>query len=263
MKNLQLAEISQLMQVSQVLAESPFYQKLGASGVLAIYLTAVELGLPVMYCLNGGLYNVEGKVTLSANAINMMLANAGWKIQFIEMTDEACHLKFISPHGKSINEFRYTIEDAKNAGYLGVQGLQGTWEKKPKQNWIYFKKDMLFNRCIASGGRKFAPAVIGNLYIEGEIGGEDLIIPIENSIIQNQPEKKVRENLLNHSKGLDDVDEFKKRHKIFKGERIYDYVIQVANKKKIPEDQAMTQCFLNEKAFIDSFNEFEKIQNKI
>ncbi len=254
MKSLELSQVNQFEQICSLLAQSPFYQKLGVGGVLTIYMTALEYGLPPMYCLNGGLYNVEGKVTPSANAMNIMLVNAGWTIEFIEMTDKACHLRFIPPNGKNINEYRYTIEDARNSGYLGKQGLQGTWERKPKQNWLDHPRDMLFNRCLSGGAKKFAPAVVGNMHLECEFSGENAIeVPFEP--VKQEPEKIEAPKC---HKGLDDVEQFKKRHNIVEGEKIYDYVLNISNKKKIPKDQAMTQCFLNEEIFIESFKEFEQ-----
>ena len=259
MKNLQISEINNLVEVSKILAQTPFYAKLGAGGVLAIYLTAMELNLPVMFCLNGGLHNIDGRVSLSGQAINMMLRNAGWKLDFIELSDKACHIKFTDPKDKKVNEFKYTVEEAEKAGYFGIAGLQGTWEQKPKKNWIHFTKDMLFARCIANGGRKFAPEVLGNCYGEGEIDGEEINIPLKKSPIENKnPEFFIKnEPMKIESKSIDDVEQFKKRHKIEQGEKIYDYVINISKDKNLPVDQTLTQCFLNENKFIESFKRYE------
>jgi len=265
MKNLQIHEIEKLAQISRILSETPFYAGLGAGGVLAIYLTAMELGLPVMYCLNGGLYNVKGKVSLSGQAINMMLINAGWRIEFLRMDETECHLKFISPNNVSINEFRFTIEDAKKAGYFGEQGINGTMKKLPKDSWVYFTKDMLFNRCISSGGRKFAPHVLGNCYGMGELPDDDEILPnkiTELADIKRSKEfhdNKEPEKIEIKGYGLDDVEQFKERHNIKQGEKIYDYVINIAEKSNVPVDQVLSQAFLNEEKFINSF---QRIQEK-
>lgn len=256
MKLITLDEMNNLVRVCQILSEAPFYQKLGASGVLAIYLTAVELGLPPMYCLNGGLYNIEGKVSLSGNAINMMLINAGWEVRFIEYSENACELSFKYPRSNRIEKFRYTIEEAHKAGYFGVPGPQGTFTRKPKDNWLCHPKNMLFNRAIANGGRMFAPDVLGNCYGIGELENEDHI-PMNNSYPDLEYEKSQQKIAF---KPVDDVEQFKKRHNIEQGQPIYDYVINIAHKKNIPTDQAMTECFLNEKKFVDSFERFRSKQ---
>lgn len=256
MKNLSLQEVNNLVEVSRILSQTPFYSKLGAGGVLAIYLTAMELNLPVMFCLNGGLHNIEGKVSLSGQAINMMLVNAGWQVFFKEMSDTKCHLEFKYPNSNRVEEFIYTIDDAKKAGYLGIAGPQGTWTKKPKDNWLYHTKDMLFSRCIASGGRKYAPNVIGNCYGEGELEDNNCKLPYAQAEMIG--ESKANKQIEN--KGTDDVEKFKERHNIKEGEKIYDYVITIANQKKIEPDQAMTQCFLNEEKFVESFERFKQKQ---
>lgn len=252
MKTLQLSEINNLVEICKILGQTPFYQKLGAPGVLAIYLTALELGLPPMYCLNGGLYNIQGKVSLSGNAINTMLLNAGWEIGFIEYTDKACELSFKYPKSARIEKYRYTIEEAKIAGYLGTINENGHIINKPKDNWLCHPKNMLFNRAIANGARMYAPNVIGNCFGIGELDNESHIPFSGENILTAQNEKPK----INCS-GLDDVEKFKERHNIKQGEQIYDYVLNIAQKKNIDTDQALSQCHLNEEKFIQSFKRFE------
>lgn len=263
MRNLQLSEINNLVEVSKILAQTPFYQKLGAGGVLAIYLTAMELNLPPMFCLNGGLHNIEGKVSLSGQAINMMLCNAGWQVFFKEMSDTKCHLQFKYPNSNRVEDFIYTIEEAQKAGYLGIPGPQGTWTKKPKDNWLYHAKDMLFSRCIASGGRKYAPSVLGNCYGIGELDDKELLPNLSQNRSESQPNSNnkylnLQPNFDESNKNLDDVNKFRDRHNIKEGEKVYDFVLNIAHQKKIDPEQAMTQCFLNEEKFVESFKRFEE-----
>ena len=72
-----LQEMDQLINFCKVMAQAPFYQKLGAGGVLAIYMTAKELNLPFMACLNGGLFTYDGKVSFSGILINALMLRAG------------------------------------------------------------------------------------------------------------------------------------------------------------------------------------------
>lgn len=275
MKLISLDEMTRLVEICKTLAMAPFYQKLGPGGVLAIYLTAREMGLPPMFCLNGGLHNIEGKVVLSGQLINMMLVNAGYEVNFIEMTKTACEIEFVYPGGKRRETFRYTVEDAKEAGYFGIQEIDpGTgkafWKKKPKDNWIYHTLDMLFNRCITSGGRKFAPHVLGNSYGIGELDNDDYIkpVPVDFSSLKKENVATLREE--NHVKpAIEDqrvfapeLEIFKQKHNIVEGQPIYDYVVRIANQKKVNTELAMELAFKNEETFLKAFHDMQEKQAK-
>lgn len=270
-----MEEMNKLIELCRILATAPFYQKLGPGGVLAIYLTAREMNLPPMFCLNGGLHNIEGKVVLSGQLINMMLVNAGWDIEFLELNETCCHLRFHYPNGKRFQEFKYTIEDAKKAGYFGVEAIDDKnnkyWKRKPKENWIYHTLDMLFNRCITSGGRKFAPTVLGNCYGVGELDGDDHIMPVGNP--RDLPIEKGYESPVINKKevvkaGIEDqsvapLELFKQRNNIVEGQPIYDYVVRIANQKKVNTELAMELAFKNEETFLKAFHDMQKKKEKV
>lgn len=257
LKLISMDEMNRLVEICRVLAQAPFYQKLGPGGVLAIYLTAREMNLPPMFCLNGGLHNIEGKVVLSGQLINMMLVNAGWEIEFVQMDEVACHLKFHYPRSQRVEEFKYSIEEAKKAGYLGIPGPNGTWQKKPKDNWLYHTKDMLFNRCITSGGRKFAPNVIGNSYGIGEIDGDEHISvagPKDDVQVAQAPQSpQIEHNVVR----CDALEQFRKRNNIVEGQPIYDYVVRISNQKKVNVDTAMELALKNEATFLKAFHDMQ------
>lgn len=238
-------EVMQLMEVCKVLAASPFYQKLGPGGVLGIYLTARELNLPVMMCLNGGMYNIDGKVSLSSQLINMMLVNAGWEIRFDRLDDEACELTFISPK-KVENKFSYTVEEAKKAGYFGRTKIINGQEviiDKPKNNWINHTKDMLFARCIASGGRKFAPNVLGSCYGQGELDNDTSVV-IENDSLKNT---LAIEN---------SITSFKEKYQITDQSDYGKFVKAMAKKAEKDEEYILKYAVNNEEKFNDSFKKW-------
>lgn len=269
LKLISMDELNRLVEICRILALAPFYQKLGPGGVLAIYLTAREMNLPPMYCLNGGLHNIEGKVVLSGQLINMMLINAGWDVKFIEMTKTCCHLQFVYPGGKRIEEFKYTIEDAKEAGYFGIKDFDPVsgkefWKKKPKDNWIYHTLDMLFNRCITSGGRKYAPGVLGNCYGLGELDNDDHIMPANGELTQKEikptlpapvaPLPALEDNRIK----CEALDQFRKKHNIVEGQPIYDYVVRISTQKKVAVDVAMELALQNEGTFLKAFNDMQE-----
>ena len=154
-------EMDQIVSVCKVLATCPYYQKLGPGGVLAIYLTAREMSLPLMMCLNGGMYTFSGVVSLSAQLMNMLIVNAGHRADVLHLDEKGCKIRFWRcdrPKDNCTFEYEYTIEMAAKAGYLG------------KDNWKKSPKDMNFSRCLSGGARKFMPDVIMNAYAIGELG---------------------------------------------------------------------------------------------
>lgn len=160
-----LGEVAQIVEVCKVLSAAPFYQKMGAGGVLAIWLTARELNLPVMACLNGALYTFDGKVSLSTQLMNMMIVNAGHRADVIELNDKKAHIRFVrndrqKGQGDTF-DYVFDIAMAERAGYL------------KKDNWKTNPRDMLYSRCLSGGARKFMPDVLMNCYVYGEIPGFD------------------------------------------------------------------------------------------
>ena len=104
-KNLEAEEI---FKWGHELGKCPFYQKLGPGGVIAVVLTARELGLPPMACLNGGLHNIEGKVSISAQMMNAMIIRSGHSAKLIELThkDASSGLSAVKIRSTSITHTR-------------------------------------------------------------------------------------------------------------------------------------------------------------
>lgn len=181
-KNISIAEVGQLLEISKILGQCDFYKKIGPGGVLTIWMTAREFGLPPMMCLNGGLYTFDGKVSLSAQLMHMMLLNAHVDVKKIELTDKACELHFKRPGQDEVFKYRFTIEDAIKAGYMN------------KDNWKKHTRDMLFNRCLSGGARKHCPDALMGAYIYGEIidakGFDDSnMVNVQPEIAQTPVEK--------------------------------------------------------------------------
>lgn len=166
-KQAPMHEIGQFMELSGVLATCPYYQKLGKGGILAIILTAKEMGLPPMACLNGGMYTFSGAVSLSAQLMNMMIVNAGHMVEVVKLDNKECTLRFTrKDRPKDRNSFTYSfnIDMAKEANLTG------------KTNWKTNPRDMLFNRCLSGGARKFLPDAIMGAYLIGELPEDGAII---------------------------------------------------------------------------------------
>lgn len=167
-------EMNSLIEFCKVMAQSPFYQKLGPGGVLAIYMTAKEYNLPFMACMNGGLHTFDGKVTFSAIMVNALILNAGHKADLIYLDNQKCiiHFKRGDRHEKDYEglEVTYTMEDARIAGYL------------TKDNWRKSPKNMLYSRCLTNGARIVTPEVMVGVIVAGEY----VDIQVNDSNVQPQ-----------------------------------------------------------------------------
>jgi hypothetical protein len=174
------AEMEEMVNITKVLATCPYYQKLGAGGVLAIWLTAREMNLPPMMCLNGGLYTFSGQVTMSSKLMNMMITRAGHRVDILESTITKCRLRFWRsdrPKGNDSMEWEYTIEDARGANLTN------------KQNWKTNTRDMLFNRCMSGGAGKFMADVTMGAYLIGEMPGDDELVDTIPDEIKTVPQE--------------------------------------------------------------------------
>jgi hypothetical protein len=172
-----MQEAQDFFKWSQELAKCPFYAKLGAGGVIAILLTARELGLPPMASLNGGMYHIDGKVSLSAQMMNTLVLKAGHTVDIVKLDEEGCELKFHRRDRKEPTFYSYSTKDAAKAGYLG------------KNNWKAHLKDMLFCRALSGGARKICPDAIGNCYIHRELNYGDVTINHQFSAHPQQVEE--------------------------------------------------------------------------
>lgn len=150
-------EFQMLQVIAKNAEESGLYGGVGQkSKILMILLAARELGISPMLALNGGIWNIQGKIEISSRLMNGMIRRAGHSIKVIASDETKCTLLGTRSDGDSI-ESTFTIEDAAKAGLAS----RDVWKKYPA--------DMLYNRCMSRLARKLFPDVIGTAYVEGEI----------------------------------------------------------------------------------------------
>jgi hypothetical protein len=250
-------EMDQIISVCKVLATCPYYQKLGPGGVLAIYLTAREMNLPLMMCLNGGMYTFSGLVSLSAQLMNMMIVNAGHRADVLQLDDKVCRIRFWRsdrPKDNCTFEYEFTIEVAAKAGYLG------------KDNWKKSPKDMLFSRCLSGGARKFMPDVIMNAYAIGELGEEDGSIPaampdlaLRSVEVYKSQEEAPKENPKQlELEKIEGYEEFCQKH-LSEDDKMA-YIRKVAKASNKTEAHIIHSAIANESGFITNFNKWKAEQ---
>lgn len=152
-------EMTVFSTMAKMAVDSKMYKGIGdMSGVMMIMLTARELGLQPMQCLNGGLNIINGKVEISARMMNALIRKAGHSITITESTETGC--KLIGKRGDcgDTATVEYTIAEATKAGLV-----------KPGGNWTKCPKDMCFARALSRLARQLFSDVIGIGYVEGEI----------------------------------------------------------------------------------------------
>lgn len=252
-----IKEIENLAHICKILAQSPFYQKLGPGGVLAIWLTAREMGLPPMMCLNGGLYTFSGAVSLSAELMHMMIVKDGHRVDVLELNNRICRLKFIrcdrAPGEGNIFEYNYTMEQATKAGYAN------------KNNWRENPEDMLFSRCLSKGARKFMPDVTKKAYVHGEIQGEDNeSLPVLNeqnkqSTPETEPSQQTDMPAAIEYEKLPGMAEFRVKYGLDKPESKHlQFIKASADKCKMSVEKCVYSAMQKEDVFLDKFKAWNK-----
>lgn len=155
-------DVSALQTVAKYAVESGLYTAIGAEAkIFMILMSAKELGIQPMQALNGGLWNIKGKVEISARMVNSMLRKAGIKIDIKRLDTKGCILTGTRPDTGDICTIQFLEEDAKLAGVAG----RDVWRSHPE--------DMYFARAISKLGRRLAPDILGTAYVEGEIAEEN------------------------------------------------------------------------------------------
>lgn len=202
------AQDFQMLQViAKNAADSGLYSGVGQQAkIFMVLLAARELGVSPMLALNGGIWNIAGKIEISARLMNALIRRSGHSIKIIVSNDTECRLLGKRNDGDSF-ETSFTMEDATKAGLAG----SNVWKKYPA--------DMLYNRCMSRLARRLFPDVIGTAYIEGEIKEAKEIERLEQAECEEithkhlkmEPENVVIPNISDETKiSFDDLTELMK-----------------------------------------------------
>lgn len=150
-------EFQMLQVIAKNAQESGLYAGMGQQcKIFMVLLAARELGVSPMLALNGGIWNIQGKIEISSRLMNGLIRRAGHSINIVVSNDTHCTLLGKRSDGDSF-ETSFNMDDATKAGLSGGN----VWKKYPA--------DMLYNRCMSRLARRLFPDVIGTAYVEGEI----------------------------------------------------------------------------------------------
>lgn len=153
-----LHEFQMFQTIAKTAQSSGLYKGVGEeSKIFMILLAARELGISPMLALNGGIWNIQGKIEVSSRLMNSLIRRAGHSLEIKECNNNICTLRGKRADNGDIAEASFTIEEARVAGLAG------------REVWKKYTQDMLYARAMSRLARRLFSDVIGTAYVEGEI----------------------------------------------------------------------------------------------
>lgn len=157
--------LGELQTIAQTFALAGYFDAKGSGPVevaktLTKILAGQELGFGP-FASQKGIYIINGSTSVSGHLIASGIKSSGkYDYRVREITDTKCTIEFFERTAKgmeSVGVYTFTDADAKKAG---------------TQNMAKFPRDMLFNRCISAGYKKFCPDALGSapVYTPEELG---------------------------------------------------------------------------------------------
>lgn len=133
-----------------------------------------ELGFPVMQSFHY-IIPIQGKLSLSAKAVNALLRRGGWQIKTVEdgvyvYADESTSI-IKRPNEKPV-DIRTTLtfirgkeEETCSFSWKDAEGMGLT----KKDNWVKMPKFMLWARCLSTGANRVGADLLLGLYSAEEL----------------------------------------------------------------------------------------------
>jgi len=172
-------DLSILETIAQSAYKSGLYSGVGAKEkIFMVLMAAYDLGIKPTIALNGGIWNIQGKIEISARLMTSMIRRAGHSLSIKQCDATACIIKGKRADNGDEAEASFTMDDAIKAGLAS----RDVWKK--------YTEDMLYSRAISRLGRRLFPDVIGTAYVEGEIRDEQVIDVTPNLDIPEPKPKK-------------------------------------------------------------------------
>lgn len=141
-------------------------------------------------------YNIiQGKATLTAEAIMARFLKTGGKVEWHEYNDEKVSATFSHPVGGTV-KIDWDMQRAKKAGLAG------------KDNWIKWPRNMLKARVISEGARMVNPGSTNNFYTPDEVEDFNTLPPKKQKpdlpeLIQQQPQQQKIETMYDENEVID------------------------------------------------------------
>ena len=169
-KNSVIEDIIETNRICKELMGTPHYKKLGEAGMRLIVEKAKSMGMHPVEALNGGLYNVSGKIEMTGQSMLSMIRQAGHSVTKDPKSTATC----VILHGKRKDTgdtwtASFGIDDAKKAGIY-----RNMWEKYPETMCTW--------RCVSMLGRFLFSDLLKGVYVEGEIDTQAFIGASETNL---------------------------------------------------------------------------------
>lgn len=155
--------VDEAMKIAEVFAKSGHFES-NVYSIATRILAGVPRGLSAFDSVQS-VHVIKGKISASANLIARLIkGNPLYNYRVTHSSNESCTIEFFereTPDGayESVGTFTFTADDARRAGV---------------KNMDRFPEQMLFSRCITSGGRMHTPAALdGCNYTLEELGEEN------------------------------------------------------------------------------------------
>jgi hypothetical protein len=171
--------VTEVTTLARAMKESGLFPEIKSEAQAFVKIMAGrEIGVPPFAAMNG-IHVIQNKVAIGAGIMAALVkASAKYDYKVIESTDTVCRLAFYEG-GTKLGDEAFTADDAKRAG---------------TQNMGKFPRNMLFNRCMSNGFKKYTPDLfMGPIYDPGELGASvdyETGEVIDAEVVEGTPEPK-------------------------------------------------------------------------
>jgi hypothetical protein len=164
------AELDQRWRIAKMIASSgmvsPSQRK--PEAVMAIMLSAYELGIPLMQALRG-MYFVSGKIGFEGHLMDALaVSRCGVTKTIIKREWNECSIVLHREKWDDI-PVSYTLDDAKRAKLISDYDAKAKTVKSAKQGWVQNPREMLYWRALSTGLKIIAPDYFGGVYSLDEL----------------------------------------------------------------------------------------------
>jgi hypothetical protein len=179
-----IVPLSDIEKMASVAAASRMFGFKSKEEAMAIMLLCQAEGLHPAIAMRD-YHVIQGRPTLKADAILARFQQAGGKVEWETLSDEAVSGTFSHAQGGRAT-ITWTFADAQKIGLTG------------KENWKKYPRAMLRARVVSEGVRTVYPGVVVGVYTPEEVQdmgniprrGEELLPPV----IAQQPEDESQES---------------------------------------------------------------------
>jgi hypothetical protein len=243
-------EIKTLSFIAKTAQNSGLYSGVGGEAkILMILLAAHELGIKPLLALNGGIWNIQGKIEISARLMNSMIRRAGHSITIKQCDSKICIIEGKRKDNGDCFTSAFSMEDANKAGLAA------------RDVWRKYAEDMLYARAMSRLARRLFPDIIGTAYVEGEIRDSNVKPDVgdkqmdENHMIEDNPIEVPVEEV--EDPCTESIQELCNQYADRDAKIIESFLIKMKEIRQKPMKEILEE-FRNHEHFVNLFERYEK-----